>query len=158
MMQTQPEPVVDAEIIQTPATDTPATNGAEILMNLESMIKTHITNIDRYKTELKKRKEMLNDTFLNDPTYQEHDKDVKDAAKIRNATKSQLMKQPAAADLSAKVKEMSAELKETQDALSDYLREYMRMSGANEIEGEDGDIRDIVYIAKLVKRSSKNRR
>jgi len=127
---------------------------AELLQNLESTIKEHIASIDKAKSELKKMKEMLNDTFVNDPTYQNHDKAAKDAAKIRSKTKSELLKQPAAADLNHKIKEMSSDLKDMQNALSDYLREFQRLSGSNEIEGDDGEIREIVYVAKLVKRSS----
>jgi hypothetical protein len=37
-------------------------------------------------------------------------------------------------------------------ALSDYLREYERLSGTNQIETDDGHIHEIVYIAKLLKK------
>ena len=39
----------------------------------------------------------------------------------------------------AKMHELTAEIREMNDALSDYLREYGRLSGTNEIEGDDGD-------------------
>ena len=42
---------------------------------------------------------------------------------------------------------------ELNEGLSDYLREYQRLSGSNEIEGEDGELRTIVYVAKLVRKS-----
>jgi len=119
--QDDSQPIQDATIVE----ETPA----EMLVNLESTIKEHIASVDKSKTELKKLKEMLADTYKNDPTYVEHDKLVKEATKVRSKTKSEL--------------------------LSDYLREYMRLSGANEIEGDDGEVRDIVYVAKLVKRHSK---
>lgn len=139
--------VQDATVIEETPTD--------MLMNLESTIKEHIASIDKSKSELKKLKEMLADTYRNDSVYQEQDKAVKEATKIRSKTKSELLKQPAVADLSAKVKELSGELKDFQLALSDYLREYMRLSGSSEIEGDDGEVRDIIYVAKLVKRSTK---
>ena len=132
-MQTQQD---DNELVQeaTIVEESPA----ELLGNLESSIKEHIVSVDKSKTELKKLKEMLSDMFTNDSTYQLHDAAVKDATKIRTKTKSELLKQPAAADLNAKVKELSAEIKDFQNALSDYLREYQRLSGSNEIEGDDG--------------------
>ena len=141
-MQTQDDTIVE----ETPA---------ELLGNLESSIKEHIASIDTSKAELKKLKEMLSDMFANDPTYQEHDKAVKETTKIRVKTKSELLKQPEAAQLHNKIRELSSELKDLQNALSDYLREYQRLSGSNEIEGDDGEIREIVYVAKLVKRSSR---
>jgi len=140
------QPIQDATIVE----ETPA----ELLGNLESSIKEHIASIDTSKTELKKLKEMLSDMFSNDSTYQEHDKAVKEASKIRTKTKLELLKQPAAAQLNNKIKELSSDLKDLQNALSDYLREYQRLSGSNEIEGDDGEVREIVYVARLVKRSS----
>jgi len=127
----------------------------DVLLNLESMIKQTISTLELNKTELHKRKEMLNDLFVNDATYQEHDKAAKEAAKIRNKTRSELMKQPAAFDIHQKCKELSTEIKELQLGMSDYLREYMRMSGQNEIEGEDGEVREIIQVAKLVKKAKK---
>lgn len=141
------QPVQDATIVE----ETPA----ELLGNLESTIREHITSIDTSRTELKKLKEMLLDMFANDPTYQGHDKAVKEATKIRVKTKSELLKQPEAAQLHNKIRELSSELKDLQNALSDYLHEYQRLSGSNEIEGDDGEVREIVYVAKLVKRSSR---
>jgi len=141
------QPVQEATIVE----ETPA----ELLGNLESSIREHIVSIDTSKAELKKLKEMLSDMFANDPTYQEHDKAVKEATKIRTTTKLELLKQPAASQLNAKIKDMSSDLKDLQNALSDYLREYQRLSGSNEIEGDDGEVREIVYVAKLVKRTSR---
>ena len=131
------------------------TGDAEIILNLEGLIKNHITNIDRIKVELKKHKEMLDDIFLNDPTYQEHDKKAKEAARIKNATKSEVLKRTDVADLNAKVREMKITVKEAQGALTEYVREYQRLSGVNEITDEKGNVLEIVYTVKLVRKSSR---
>lgn len=127
---------------------------SEILLNMESLIKGHISTIDKLTEEAKKLKEMLDDIFSNDPTYQEHDKIAKEAAKVKQNTRKQILKQPQAADLDKKIKELRSEIKENKASLSDYLQEYARMSGANEIEGDDGEVREIIYTAKLIKKSS----
>lgn len=126
---------------------------ATILLNMDQLIKTHISSIDRISDELTKHKDMLNDIFENDPTYKDHSEKAKEAGRIKAATKQQILKQPQAADLFNKIKSMQSELKELQGALSDYLQQYQQMSGVNEIEGEDGEVREIVYVAKLVKKS-----
>jgi len=131
------------------------TSGAEVLLNLEQLVKSHITSIDSIKVELKKNREMLDDVLNNDATYKAHSEKAKEAAKVRAATKSQILKNPSVLTVSEKVKEMRTDLKDKQTALSDYLREYQRMSGSSEITGEDGEVREIVYVAKLVKRSSR---
>jgi len=127
---------------------------SEILVNMEGLIKGHITAIDKISEELRKHKEMLDDIFANDPTYQEHDKIAKEAVKVKQGTKAQILRQPQAGELDKKVKELKADLKENRSSLSDYLQEYARLSGVNEIEGDDGEVREIVYDARLIKKSS----
>ncbi|MBI2593770.1 hypothetical protein HYW44_03965 [Candidatus Daviesbacteria bacterium] len=149
--------VVEGEVLKektTQAASEPGVANSEILINMESLIKGHISTIDKLSDESRKLKDMLDDIFTNDTTYQEHDKAAKEAAKIKQNTKRQILKQPQAADLDRKIKELKSELKENQASLSDYLQEYARMSGVNEIEGEDGEVREIVYTAKLIKKSS----
>ncbi len=133
------------------------TSQAAIIINLEQMIKNHVSSIDRISEEAKKHKEMLDDIFENDETYRAHSEAAKEAAKIKSATRAEIMKQPQVFELAEKVKSLRSEVKELKAALSDYLQEFRRMSGANEIEGEDGEVREIVYNAKLVKRNSKFR-
>jgi hypothetical protein len=147
--------VIDADIVSEDSTsDTSSENGAIILMNMEAMIKSHITSIDKLKEEAEKHSSMLKDIFENDPTFKEHSEAAKEASRIKTATKNQILKRPDAGDLNEKVKSFKSQIKEQTEALSDYLREYQRMSGVNEIEGEDGEMREIVYVAKLIKKTS----
>lgn len=149
-------PVQDADIVDqtNPNPSTSDSGATTILTDLESLIKSHITGIDQRKTELKKLREMVNDALANDPTYQEHDKVAKEAAKVKSATKSQILKLPQNQTIVAKTHETVAEVKEMEEALSEYLREFGRISGANEIETDDGQVREIVFTAKLIKKSN----
>jgi hypothetical protein len=141
-----------------PADQTAApVNDTSVITDLESLIKSHITGIDNRKNELKKLREMVNDALLNDKTYQEQDKTAKEAAKIKNATKSQILKAPTNQSIVAKTHEMAAEVKEMDEALSEYLREYQRISGSNEIETDNGDVREIIYIAKLIRKANRGK-
>lgn len=125
------------------------------IMALEATIKSHIASISKLEEELTNNKALLDDIFSNDPTFKKHSEDAKEAGRIKSATKQQILKQPQAASLNEKVQSLRTETKDLKGALSDYLREFQRMSGISEIEGEDGEIREIVYVAKLVKKSSK---
>lgn len=164
------QPIVDAEIVETeenaatnedsladvPVTEeTQPVNGASVLLDLENMIKNYISSLEANRKELKTQKEMLNDIFNNDPTYREQEAQVKEVMKAKKEIKAKLSRQPNAIDLSEKVKNLSSEIKEKDAALSDYLREYMRLSGANEIEDDNGVMHEIVYIARLLKKVSK---
>ncbi len=133
--------------------NTDTSNDAVLLVRIEEMIKTHLSQIETLTEEAGKYKDMLEDIFLNDPTYQEHDKLAKEAIRVRTGTKKEINKRPDVADLTSKMKEARTQKKELQQGLSDYLREYQRLSGSNEIEGDDGQVREIVYTAKLVKKS-----
>ncbi len=148
------ELVVEGDIVSSSRSD--STNSeATVLLSLEELIKSHIATIDKLREEMRKHNEMFADSFNNSPVYLEHDKKVKEANKVKSATRDQIMKQPAVVQLADKVKSMRLELREKQAALSDYLLEYQRMTGANEIDGPDGEPRDIINSSKVVKRTAK---
>ncbi len=130
-------------------------NGSTVLLELETTIKNHISTIDKNKTELKKQREMLESALLNDETYRLHTEEAKKAAKTKALTKYQILQLVANKTLADKVKDLTAQTRELNSALSDYLREYMRMSGTNEIETDEGEVREIIYVAKLVKKASR---
>lgn len=145
--------VSDADIVAPdPAPDA---NAATVVLELEQTIKNHIADIDRRKAELKKQREMMESALMNDETFRLHTEEAKKAAAVKGKTKLQILQLPENRQLSEKVKELATEIKELNTALSDYLREYQRMSGSSEIETDDGEVREIIYIAKLVKKSSR---
>lgn len=129
-------------------------SNTQLIMNMEGLIKNLMSTLDKQQAEAGVFKDTLNDIFENDETYQEHSKLAKEAAKVKSNTKRQILKQPQAADLDNKIRTLKSEIKENKASLSDYLREYQRMSGINEIEGSDGELLEIVYDAKLVRKRS----
>ncbi len=158
MADSETDIIVEAEtteeVVESPA-DVVTTDQATVLLSLEELIKNHIQSLEKLQDELKKHREMFADAFENSEVYREHEKRVKEVTKEKSQAREQILKQPAMQSLAQKIKDFNTELKEKKGALSDYLLEYQRMSGANEIEGHDGKLRDIVNNAKLVKRSSR---
>lgn len=150
--EVKPEPNSNADTSEVREKTSGGSDDATLLMRIEEMIKTHISQIDNLQEEATKYKEMIDDIFKNDETYQEHDKIAKEAARVRTNTKKEINKRPDVADLNQKLKSVKSQKNELQEGLSDYLREYQRLSGSNEIEGDDGEVREIVYVAKLVKK------
>jgi hypothetical protein len=130
------------------------TSDAALLIKIEEMIKTHLVQIDELSKQAKDEKDIIDDTFKNDETYQHHDKLAKESSRIRGNTKKEIMKRPDVANNVERLKSFKSQKKELEEGLSDYLREYQRISGSNVIEGEDGEVREIVYVAKLVKKSA----
>ncbi|MEK7092599.1 MAG: hypothetical protein AAB907_03165, partial [Patescibacteria group bacterium] len=143
----------DGEIVET--SPTTSSNDAQVLLNLESLIKNNVASVDKLTEELKALRQMFADAFNNDPTYKELEEKAKDAIKAKTSTKSQLLRQPSVMQAGEKIKSISSEIREKKDALSEYLLEYQRLSGVNEIEGHDGEVREIIHSAKLIKKASK---
>lgn len=133
----------------------PLVGDAAVLLNLEELIRNHIQSLDKLKEEHKKLKEMFEDAFANNPVYRENAEKAKEAAQIKATTRQQIASQPSVINLANKIKEFSLDIKERQAALSDYLLEYQRLTGSNEIEDANGQILEIINSAKLVKRSAK---
>jgi hypothetical protein len=128
-------------------------DAAEEIINVEDAIKTRIVKLDELREKMRKQKEMLESFLAQEPKYQEHLRLAKEANKLKNTTKARLLQQPESKNLVETVKSLKEEQKELQDGLSYYLLEYRRMTGANEFEGSDGELREIVYVAKLVRKS-----
>lgn len=150
--------LVEGEIVEDPAV-VQATMGAvdpdqaALVLNLENTIKGHLTQIEKLQEELSQHRDMLKAAFENDAVYNEHAETAKAANKVKAKTKAEILKKPDVAELASKVKSESSEFKELQAALSDYLGEFNRLSGITELEGPDGELREIVYVARLVKKT-----
>lgn len=128
---------------------------AETLVTITGLVQNYISSIDRLKKEITENQQMLQDSFLNDVTYKEKDDKAKEAIKARNAFKQQILKQPTLMALAEKIKDLRSSMKDSKQQLSDYLQEYQKLTGANEIEDAQGNLNEIRYIARLVKPSKK---
>lgn len=157
--QNPQDEVIEAEVTEEEVTVSPSgdSDQVDVLFSLEEMIKNHIASLDSLRDELKKQREMFEDVFINDETFRTNSEKAKEANKAKNTTRQQILAQPAVAAISSKVKSIRSDIKERQGALSDYLQEYQRLTGATEIEGKDGQVREIVNSAKVVKPLSKKR-
>ena len=155
--------VVDAEEIETHDGVTTAAEAQQAganenvvgLLNLEELIKNHIDSMDKLKEELKTTREMFEDSFNNNPTYNEHLEKVKEASKGKNSVRQEIAKQPSVATLEQKVKDIRFDINEKSKTLSDLLQDYKDQTGNTEIETRNGQILEIVSTAKLMKRASK---
>lgn len=146
--QTQPTVIPGQQSLTDDVVKQPE-SGQQVLFEMEGLMKNHVEVIGKLNVEIKNHKEMLEDILANDPTYQEHLKAAKEATKVKNATKKQVLKQPQAAQLDAKLKDMKVELKENKAALSDYAVEYYKLSQSDQVEAGNGEVLDIKMEAKV---------
>ena len=129
----------------------PDENQAQNIINTESLINTASSRLNDLSYEVKEYKAMLDEILESDTEFQEIDKEAKKQAKLRALARQKALNTPAAKTNIDKLKETQTQLKEVKTALSDYLAQYVKISGSNQIEGPDGVVRQIIYTAKLVK-------
>ena len=79
-------------------------------------------------------------------------KEAAKTAKVKTLAKSKVLEHSEAKSVVEKIKDNQSQIKELKVALSDYLAQYVTLSGSNQIEGPDGVLRQIIYSAKLVKK------
>ncbi len=120
------------------------------LSNLTSLINGHIAGLDRERENLGKLSEMLSDILANDPAYKEASDKAKEITKEKTKAKANVLQQPHAHDTAFKIKDSRIEIKQLSLELSNFLTEYQKLTGSNEFEAEDGEMRQIVSTAKLV--------
>lgn len=156
--------VEDAEIVREevalqpiPTANIPSDTAASTRINLESMIHRYVADTEKLHEQMKTQKEMLEAAFQNDATYAQQDAVVKTEVKKKNEIKQKILKTPAVAMVNDKVKQLKEEIKNTQEILSQYVRKYQESTGLNQIMSEDGEVREIVVVTKLVRKSSKQR-
>jgi hypothetical protein len=122
------------------------------LINIESLINSHDSKLEALQKELKTHKGMLSDLLENNQDYAKTSEEAAKLTKLKTIAKQKVLKLPSAVSLVEKVKDCQMQVKELKIALSDYLAQYVNLSGTNQIEGSDGVLRQIVYTAKLVKK------
>lgn len=132
-------------------------NPASDLVALEGLIINYITKIEKHQEILGEKKEMLESNLENDPNYQEAAKLAKEASKKKQEEKARIIRQPEVEKIYADVKDGQTQLRTMKDSLSNHLQNYGKISGTNQFEDEEGQVREIVYTAKVVKRSNNNR-
>jgi len=129
----------------------PDENKVATLLNIESLINSANSKLNDLSYEVKEYKSMLDEILENNAEFQEAEKEAKKLAKLRAVARQKALNIPAAKTNIDKLKETQTQLKEIKIALSDYLSQYVSLSGTNQIEGPDGVVRQIIYTAKLVK-------
>lgn len=128
--------------------------GAMTIVELTTIINRYEGDMKKMRDNLKIQSGMLRDAVEGDAGYHELDVQSKDLQKKKNEIKQKVMKTPAMEAVVAKIDEYRGEMKDAREMLSGYLEEYQRVAGTNIIEGENGEIREIVPQYRLVKRNN----
>lgn len=121
------------------------------LLNIESLINSSSSRFDTLQREYQEQKSQLDSILDSDLEYQQLDQEAKKQSKLKTIAKQKIMNRPEASQIAEKMKDAQIQIRELKTAISDYLAQYVTISGTNQIEGPDGVLRKIIYTAKLVK-------
>lgn len=124
--------------------EVPADTGVMGRLELESMIKRYLDEVDKLKDQMKTQKEMLNQTVENDATFSQEDSKVKEAKKVVSALRQKIMKQPAVVDAVERIKSIKEDLSDVQETISALAEQYQEVAKTNQIVKEDGEVLEIV--------------
>lgn len=147
----------ESGLTQESKTEDKTTTQFDYLQNLQSQINIYISRIENLKQEIQPVKEMIDSYLANDPLYAELSVKAKEAAKEKGKRKKELMNSPNGKSLNQKIEKIKEEQDEANKMLSQLLSEYQKATGSTVFEGSDGEIRQIVMIAKLVRKTDLNR-
>jgi len=129
-------------------------NQAKNLLNIESLINSHDSRLQSIEKEYKTNKSMLDDLLNGDDEYLKANDSAKQASKLKTLAKNKVMQGSNAKILVDKIKDFQMQIKELKVALSDYLSQYVTLSGTNQITAPDGAIWEIIYSARISKKTN----
>ncbi len=127
---------------------------AELVVSLTNLINANLAEIQNLEKEMSKHKEMVDSVLSNDETYIKHAEAAKEASRIKGNTKKEIFKRGDVKHVVEKLTELKDNISATKEELSNYIQEYASASGQNYFEAEDGTIQEIVYIARLRKKTA----
>lgn len=148
--------VVDAQIVEeVPISDTltsDTTDNSTVVSSLDEMIRLSFRRLNELQNEAKKLKDMVEDALAGSEAYKIVSEKAKETINEKTQIRKNLLSIPEMISLLNKNKEISSEIKEKRISISDYILEFQRLSGANEIDLGDGEVMQIENSAKLVKK------
>lgn len=125
------------------------------MIDLEKTIKNFYSGIKMKREELKKLRDMINDTLETDKTYAIQQEKINEAKREQQGTKDQLMSLSSVVEAKVEMKNLGEEIKELDGYLSKNLLQYWELTKKDSITMNDGETYQIKQSAKLVKQGVK---
>lgn len=144
--------IEEAEIVESDVAVQKNNSNSEELI-LEMRIKQYLGDIEKLKTRITEKKMMFESAFENDAVYVKHRESVKEAKKVFQKTRSEMMKIDSIALLNSQLKELKSEMKDLQEGLAISLSQYREQTGQTSITRSDGEVYEIVTLVKLKKKT-----
>ena len=123
---------------------------AESFTATKKLIQNLSVKIDELKVKQKEYKERMKNLQVNDALLGEYEEKAKEAASEFKKRKKDLMESVEAKEVRAKLKELSEELGDLGDSLTNHLLNYYQVTRTQSFETHSGSEREFKLNAKLM--------
>jgi len=147
--------LTEGEIVDESEDESNTGDDALQMIDLEKTIKNFYDGVKMKREELKKLRDMINDTLETDKTFAIQQEKINDAKREQQATKDQLMSLSSVIEAKVELKNLGEEIKELDGYLSKNLLQYSEMTKKDSITMNDGETYQIKQSAKLVKQGAR---
>jgi chromosome segregation ATPase len=138
-----------------PANDTPMSEAeesdklAETLTALQNVIEKNAIELEKTKTELKEKRQELKNVFDNDISLVEAKEEADKHKEQVRERQAKLQADPQVTSLKIEIKEVNQRKKEIEEALSNHLINYNKMTDSTSFDTSDGDQWEFSLKAKV---------
>lgn len=116
-----------------------------------AQIQKRIRQINEYKDEIKKSKELIDDQLENNDEYREATKKAKEVAAAKRRIKEEIMNKAENEKIAWDMKEAKEEINTLKQILSTELVEYYQKNNTDEITDENGEKIKFSFSVKLMR-------
>lgn len=138
---------------EQPVESTENQAAVDTAMQVDFLVKSLIAEQATLTEQLKEQRAMLKDALQSSGEYQDIEDKIRDLNKHKKQIKQKLMSTEAVKQTQEEISGIQESLKSIEKKLSSYLQQYLETYHSRTIEDQDGKLREIVTLYKLIKKS-----
>jgi hypothetical protein len=139
---------MEKQVIDLPDSE-PADFDAQAFESIKNLVTRKTVQADELKLKTKELQESLKNILVNDDELSQSEESLKENRKKVTERKSNLMGSPEAQSIKLKLQEAKEDLKDIEDSLSSQLLNLYQLTGVQEFETDEGEVREFVIKARV---------
>ncbi len=122
---------------------------------VQNLVSRKAAQADELHQQIKELNESLKNILINDIQLSEAEEQAKESRKVIQQRKKELASTPESISIKAKLQELKDELADVEDGLSTQLLNLYQLTGVQEFETNDGQVREFVIKARVKSKKAK---
>ncbi|EKD67728.1 MAG: hypothetical protein ACD_48C00246G0001 [uncultured bacterium] len=143
---------IDNSLTSVPEEEMENQETVDTAMQVDFLVKSLIAEQGTLTEQLKEQRAMLKDALQSSGEYQDVEEKIRDLSKQKKQIRQKLMSTEAVRQAQEEVTSIQESIKTIDKKLSSYLQQYLETYHSRTIEDQDGKLREIVTLYKLVKK------